>query len=478
MLSNPFNAESWAQETFGDASLGNTQRTRRLVDIGKRMATHSGKSAAFACEGNEALVEGTYRFIRNNKVPTEAIRQAGFESTRRQVEDIADMLAIEDTTSLSYRHQVAESLGKLGKVTDKSRGFWVQSVLMLDGQTFQTLGLAHQEWWCRPDDPNDADEKESGKWQASSEELRRLFKGSMNRVIGVCDREADIFDYMADKLDHSERFIVRAKHKRKVNEGEQDLWKHLRSQPCLGEYEVEVQQKGLVNKKGTCRNRPARNAKVSLRSAEISFNRQGKQLLLCAVLGEEINPPKGIEPLQWMLLTTEPVKTFEEAIRVIHKYSARWRIEDFHKAWKTGSGAERQRMAEPDHLERMVSILAFVAVRLMRLRESFTLPVLLKKYGLLEQAKKVADQDCQGVLTEDEWRLLVAMDKGKKRPEKDKVPTLQWVYQAIARLGGFTDTKRTGLASWATLWEGWDIFQERLTGYNVSKEMLSNGLKL
>ena len=477
MISNPFNAEKWAQDTFGNASLGNKQRTRRLVDIGKRMATHSGKSAAFACEGNEALVEGTYRFIRNDNVSAEAIRWAGFESLREQVEDVPYMLALEDTTSLSYKHQVATSLGKLGKVTDKSRGFWVQSVLMLHGQTFQTLGLAHQEWWCRPDDPNDADEKESGKWQASSVQLRRLFGESMERVISVCDREADIFDYMSEKLDYAERFIVRAKHKRKVNEGEQALWEHLREQPCLGKYEVEVQQKGLVDKKGNRRNRAARSAKVSLRSTEIRFNRQGKELVLNVVLAEEMSPPKGIEPLEWMLLTTEPVTTFEEAIGVIQKYSARWRVEDFHKAWKSGAGAERQRMAAPEHLERMVSILAFVAVRLMRLRESFTLPILLKRYGLLEQAKKVAAQDCQGVLTEDEWRLLVAMDKGKKRPETE-VPSLQWVYLAIARLGGFTDTKRTGLASWATIWEGWDKLQERLTGYIFAKDLLSKGIKL
>jgi hypothetical protein len=79
-------------------------------------------------------------------------------------------------------------------------------------------------------------------------------------------------------------------------------------------------------------------------------------------------------------------------MKVIHIYSQRWRVEDYHKAWKTGAGAERQRMTEPENLERMVSILAFVGVRLMQLRESLTLAVQLKARGSLEQAEAIGDE--------------------------------------------------------------------------------------
>ena len=44
-----------------------------------------------------------------------------------------------------------------------------------------------------------------------------------------------------------------------------------------------------------------------------------------------------------MLLTSEPIGTFDEALKIIHIYIARWRVEYFHKAWK-GAGIERQRM--------------------------------------------------------------------------------------------------------------------------------------
>ncbi len=95
------------------------------------MASISGKSIANACHGNEAELEGSYRLIRNNKVSPEMIRDAGSMHTASLVEDEPEILALEDTTSLSYKHQVAEKLGKLGKTTDKARGWWVHSTLLL-----------------------------------------------------------------------------------------------------------------------------------------------------------------------------------------------------------------------------------------------------------------------------------------------------------------------------------------------------------
>lgn len=84
----------------------------------------------------------------------------------------------------------------------------------------------------------------------------------------------------------------------------------------------------------------------------------------------------------WLLLISEPVETYKQAMKIIHIYSQRWRVEDYHKAWITGAGAERQRMTEPKNLERMVSILAFVAVRLMQLQECLKLAAQLRARGL------------------------------------------------------------------------------------------------
>ena len=475
------NAGQWAEATFSKAKLGDKRRTKRLVDVASRMAQSTGRSFSSTCLGEESLLEGTYRFLRNDTVCPSAIRRAGFEHTVELAQDIPELLALEDTTSLSYKHQVASELGKLGKPTDKARGWWVHSVLLLNAATYQTVGLIHQEWWCRPDHKEDADEKESGKWGDASYFSRNRLGELMSRTISVCDREADDFAYLEEKSKNGERYVVRSKHQRKIeHEGEKiDIQSYLQKQPELGSYELTIPQKGMVDSKGKRKNRPARKAIVQLRSSTVTLTQGKKSITLNAVLAEEKNPPKGEEGLCWRLLTSEPVESFEEAMRVVRIYSARWRIEDFHKAWKTGAGAERQRMIAPENLERAVSTLAFIGVRLMQLRESFTLPKLLKSYDMHEEAQLVAEQSCEHVLTKLEWKTLQQQEKRKRsKLSSTEPPTLAWAYEALAKLGGFTDTKRTGIAGWDTLWDGWERLQENVSGVMLAKEMLASGVDL
>ncbi len=67
-------------------------------------------------------------------------------------------------------------------------------------------------------------------------------------MLFVCDREADIYDYLAYKLSHDERFVVRAKHLREVEEANTDLLSHLQAQSVVGGYQVQIPQKGMKGK--------------------------------------------------------------------------------------------------------------------------------------------------------------------------------------------------------------------------------------
>lgn len=474
MLPLIHNTTDWAQAMFGTAKIGDNRRTQRLVDIASRFADNTGRSAAYACDGQGCLVEGTYRFIRNEKIDASAFRRAAFDATAALAVSRDEVWLMEDTTSLSFRHGVATKLGKLGKVTDKSRGWWVHNSFMIDAATGCSLGLVHQEWWMRPDEADDTTEPESGKWVAASASVRRRFGDQMHKVITVCDREADIFAYLQEKNVMQERFVVRAKHHRSIEQADLKLFPHLAAQPELGRYQLDIPQKGMLDSKGARKNRKARTAEFSLHAAPVTFSQGGQKVMLNAVFAQEQSTADEEARLSWLLLTSEPVETYKQAMNIIHIYSQRWRVEDYHKAWKTGAGAERQRMAEPENLERMVSILAFVAVRLMQLRESLTLAVQLKARGLKQQAEAIELQPCTNVLTQDEWRILYlnANKRGGRYPKKlpSEVPTLKWAYEAISKLGGFYDSKRTGIASWATMWLGWDKLQDMLSGYYLSKE--------
>jgi hypothetical protein len=304
----------------------------------------------------------------------------------------------------------------------------------------------------------------------------------MRKVIAVCDREADIFDYLENKQLNGERYVIRGKHRRKIEESSENLFDHLGSQAVLGEYQIIIPQKGMVGKNGKRFNRPERTAHLQVRSANVTFTKGKKTLNINAVWATEISPAGEEEGLNWLLLTSEPVGTLEEAMKVIRIYTARRRVEDFHKAWKTGAGAERQRMTEPGNLERTVSISAFVGVRSLQLRESFTLPIYLTKQGLVEEAAACEKMKRDKVLSPLEIQLLVQIEKTKSKTKSKNKPleegTLQWAYMAVAKLGAFADTKRTGIARWSTLWIGWERLQERVQGLIMAKEMQKDGMDL
>ena len=308
-----FNPEQWAANHFQNANLGDKRRTDRLTRVASQMASGSGKSLAQTCLGDESRLEGAYRLIRNDKVSASVIRAAGFEHTAQRVADVPEILALEDTTSLSYRHSVASELGKLGKVTDTSRGWWVHSVMLLDSHTSRTLGLIHQDWWCRPDKLADADEKESGKWADASYFTRQRLQEQMSRVISVCDREADILSYLSDKQLHNERFVVRAKHSRTLAD-DNKLFESMDAQPVTGGYTITIPQKGMKDARGKAKNRPSRSAKLTIKASSVTVNSNGQEHRLNVVYAQELSAVQGEEKLSWMLLTSEPIDTLQQQL--------------------------------------------------------------------------------------------------------------------------------------------------------------------
>jgi hypothetical protein len=463
------NASAWAVEVFGGARLGDARRTARLVEVAAALAQHTGASIPCACRANAAAIEGAYRFTRNEAVDPKAIAEQGFSATMRFVGELEPtlLLAPEDTTTLSYLHDV-EELGDVGGPSaSDTRGILVHSTILVDPATGRTLGLAAQNRWIREQveygkrhkrraTPYEA--KESFKWQQNAEDLRQRLGERMEQVISVCDREADIFPYMVNKCAHDERFIVRAAWNRRVkHEDEGDhLLEVLRAAPVRGTAGVDLPQRG---------GRHARKAMLQLTSATVELTRPKPlratypgSLKVNAVLAEELESPSTEEPLSWMLLTTEPVDGLDDIKTVLEFYRARWRIEVFHKVWKTGAGVERQRMQSAANLERIAVVLASVAIRLLQLRELFD---------------SAADVRCDQILDQEMWKLLwVSVEPGK--PPR-KVPPGAWAYRALARLGGWTDTKATGKVGWETLWKGWSRLQERYEGLLAYKRLSTFG---
>jgi hypothetical protein len=463
-------AKQWANAVFGGCALGDARRTRRLVKMAGMLASQVGSAASQACDGDAAASEGAYRLIRNAAVEPEAMAEGGFEATARAALGCEELLALEDTTTLGYAHSAAAELGDLGGREDSvRRGFLVHSVLLVDALSARTVGLVEQRRWCRASSARGQrhrraqrayQDKESAKWERASERVAARLGATMARVISVCDRESDVYEYLRYKSDCGQRYVIRAARDRRVNDAPQArLFEALEAAPVLGEHVVELAQRGGGKGRG------ARTVHLELRACTVALRAPQRDashgaLTVNAVLARELSAPSGQAPVSWLLVTGEAVGDLEAARRVVRYYALRWRVEEFHKAWKSGAGVEQQRMQSADNLERIAVVLAFVAVRLLQLREAL----------LEENAAGVAQRRCTEVLSHDEWRVLWVARERKKPPRS--APTLRWAYEAIARLGGWTDTKRTGRAGWDTMWRGWFRFQERLDTYLTTRDLL------
>jgi hypothetical protein len=237
--------EEWANNLFANADLGDERRTKRLVKLSHLMASNTGSSIVKA-SGSQASIEGSYRFLRNDKIEAGDIADAAFTSLLPDLKRSEKMLALEDTSTLCYRHNVTKELGHTGAYKQSSsKGILAHSVLMIDAETEQTIGLAEQHRWCRKDEnfgtANDRkrrkyETKESYKWQRSSEAMSHRYASVMDNIISVCDRESDMFEYISYKMTQHQRFVVRAKHERIVNAQGDTLSPYIESQSSVLSY--------------------------------------------------------------------------------------------------------------------------------------------------------------------------------------------------------------------------------------------------
>jgi len=467
------NATAWSEAIFGQIELGDKRLTKRLVQIGQQLSKNTGSSLSKSCGGDEALLEGSYRFLRNDKISASQIACGGYDVTGAIAESHELLLAIEDTTSVVYQHEISKELGYTSnKIEAKTRGYLVHSTILMDAKTEKTVGLIAQERWCRQRDDYGKrsncstrayKEKESYKWERNSIEQAKRLGLKQRDTISVCDREADVYEYIQYKLMESQRFIIRAAHNRKLS-GFNKLFDVVKAEEVLGSYAITIPQKG---------NRKKREAIVDLRATSVqippSERRNGEKGNLSTI---ELNAiyvterdTEGKEPLEWFLLTTESISSFNEARKVTRYYELRWRIEDFHKAWKSGAGVEKIRMQSTENIEKMMVILSFVAIRLLQLKEYFE-----EKYAKKEQAEEVS---CDELLSPVECRVL--WNAIEKAPFPKEPPTAAWAFKAIAKLGGWTNSKRTGKASWATIWDGWFKLNEQVKGFLLAQKLMRDG---
>jgi hypothetical protein len=418
--------------------------------------------------GNWADLMGAYRLFNNASVEPAAIQQPHWQITRERCAGYRVVLCVQDTSELDYTgYRAKEGLGKIGR--QNGQGLLQHSVLAVlpDGQL---LGLLHQRCQVRvPAPKNETRLERSARWN----EGQFWADGVMavgpapegTRFITVTDRAGDNFATFdaCDQMGHG--FIIRAQHDRCVNNDQDRLWACMEKQPVLRTIKVKVPARAAArttNKGLGGKSQPARVAKVQVRVGHVLLDAPKKDPLhrasrwVYVVYATEVNPPAGVsEPIDWMLLTSEPVHSAREALVIIGYYRRRWIIEEYHKVQKSGCNLEHSQLQDVDALRRLAALVGVLAVRMLWLRDlaapHLTIPSAKSSSNSSSDSAAQNPAALQALMPMI-WITVVARLAEVKNPGK-LTPHQFW--RTIAKRGGWLARKHDGRPGWKTLWRGW-----------------------
>ena len=454
---------SFGREHFGSACLGDRRRERRLIRIADRIVSHPGGSLPKKL-GTPAELKGMYRLMNHEAVTHAAVLQPHIERTRRRMtEHAGEVLIVHDATELDYTglESLADELGQIGN--GSHRGFICHNSLAFTAETGEVIGLVSQILHRRVDRPKNEPRalsrqratRESRLWSQASAQIGPTPSGC--RWIDVCDRGADIFEFIENELKLGRSFVVRATHNRRiftVGDEEAMLFEHLRSLPAQAERTVAV-----TGKPG----RPARTAmmrvawaRVSIRVPQVSSGEHGRAPLVVSALRTwEVDAPPGIEPLEWFLLVDD-VADPAQACRWVAHYEKRWGIEEYHKGCKTGCAIENLQFTTVDSLKPTIALLSVVAVFLLTLRDWGS-----RSHRRQEPARHLIDAEYVEFLSRVRWQTI-----------KTDMTVSEFIL-ALGWLGGHQNRKADGMPGWLTLWRGWTQLQAMMQGANTVGQMRS-----
>ncbi len=409
-------------------------------------------------QGSWACEMRFWRFLGNPRVTIARLIEGWGSETREAVAG-QHILAVQDTSELRFSTTKENQRG-LGQVKKGScRGVVLHTMVALDAANGSLRGLVSGDVWTRSDAvkidhrKRQIAEKESHRWITTAKAAEEvLAKASMITVID--DREGDIYAHWARTPHDKVHLLARAMQDHRVVEGG-TLFKYANSTPFCAEAVIKLRTRD---------GRPGRDAHLSLRFGAIEMRRPKgcleddlpESVSLNFVEVIELHPPRGCEPVRWMLLTTHAVSDAAKAWQIVDWYRMRWTIEQFFRTMKTmGLQVEDSQLQSADRLIKIVAIAAKAAAIVMQ---------------LVQGRDGADDRPARDVFTVDEIRALETLAKrleGRTNLQKNHHPhrSLAWASWIIAKLGGWSGyashrppgpiTMHNGLKYFRAYADGW-----------------------
>lgn len=371
--------------------------------------------------------------------------QPHFKQTRQSALVLPQpVLFVQDTTELDFTGMTqARGYGPIGN--HFGTGLLVHSLLALTSEG-AVLGLGAQQCWARSDGPVRKGEtstqrkrrahRESHVWGKSLEDVGPVPAGC--RWVSVGDRGSDSFAYWNKARTLGWQCLSRVFVNRCTTESR--LFEEARNAPSQGRLLVEQ------------RARPGQAARaldlqVAWQPVEILPPKNDLQMRHEAPIQASIvRCWDDAHDIEWLLLATWPVASFEDAVQCVRWYEQRWSIEEFHKCLKSGCRIERSQLEQARATQALLAFASVVAVRLL---------------ALSRLARQAPQAPATQHIKSAELTVLCAV----RKLDRERL-TVHQFWHEVARIGGFLARKSDKDPGWQTLWKGLRTLDEWVNAWN------------
>jgi hypothetical protein len=418
-------------------------------------------------------MKAAYAFFDNDKVTFEKVIRPHIDQTKQRMAQQPVVLLVQDTTEVDLTRPEQEVQGA-GELDGARRGFllhemqaftpdgtplgtvWADVLNRTDGVSHASAAEKNRERKQMP-----IEEKESIRWLTGLREARQVAQELPGvRCVCVADSEADIYEVFAEPCGQQPvQWLIRACQDRALlGEATGHLRDQVLATPAL--YEVELLIRGRVAKtaaedRARRENRTSRQAKVEVRAARVVLrppyrpDRKLPPVTVNVVLVREPNPPPGVAPVEWILVTTLPIDTLEQVRTVVEYYCIRWCIEILFRTLKSGCRIERRRF---EHIDRVLPCAGLYLI------------VAWRTLFVCRMGRSCPDLDCEAIFEPAEWKA-VWMAVHRQKPPKI-VPRLAVMVHLIASLGGYIERPNSEPGP-QTLWIGLQRMHDLAWGWET-----------
>lgn len=448
-------ARELATIDLGDKRLN--QRAQRVL----RAFWEDPQASINAASHGWAETQAAYRFFDNDQVQPEELLAPHQAATRERIARHPVVLLAQDTTELDY---TAHRPAGAGPLTSEERvGFLDHSQVAFTPEGL-CLGVVDVKLWARSTEGfgegkqrqyEPLETKETYRWLEGYRracEVAREAPGT--QIVSVADREGDIYEVFVEAAVQgvgAADYVIRAGKdrslpaERDVGSGYEKLREtmHTAERIVIRELELPATPK-----------RQARTARLEVRRQRVRLKAPYRQhtklpeVEVHAVLVRELDAPAGVEPIEWLLVTSLPIDTPEQVLLVVEYYTGRWPIEIFFRVFKSGCQVERIQLETAPRLKRCLMLYKIVAWRVLY---------------LTILGRECPDLPCDVVFTGDEWMPVWKITQ-PQRPLPNTPPTLAQFLLLVGRLGGHNGRRHDGPPGPQALWTG----IRRLTDFAVA----------